>query len=514
MSWMLRSRPHVRRAAAFHARRMREEGFASSYVQPTPEWTLVKMVMVYPSPEEVSRGRFYYMDLGEYVEHLLATARDVAESRGWGFVGDVAVAARRAGLVKDPPILVAEIAPRDQVARVLAESPPPLIHRFAELARKRRGLLGGLGSRKKRAIAEVMASWPIRRQEVYAARYRRVMRDLLRMVHPRPPSPEVSALWRWALGKGDPPTDMTRAVADVWRLAPRDPEAALRCAIEGGVPLEVVRSHVRHDAVPIELLHEAYARLATPIAAYSMLSTFAARGRPDLAEDLARRFADRVPASYGFRAVIGLAAQGHRELAGRVEKLLQPRLREVVKEVSLPIGGVPDRAVFLIDVSASMSGGGIRRALSVAYPLRGLAEEVLVFNSGIMPPRPVELRSIDDYFRIYEMPSGGTPLVEAVRHAAEEARRLGAQLWVFTDEMGNIFAEDNIASIPGDVRALVFNVSPYPTEHIPKDAGRVVGLPTASIDTARAGVALLQLNAAQSEGVVPQSVVEKILRAP
>mgnify|MGYP005628812937 CR=1 FL=1 len=511
MSWIVKDKSHKRISAGFHERRMRKEGFVSGYVQPTPEWMFFKTVSLYPTMDIIGARKYYYMSLKEVVDNMLVIERQLLEDNKEELVAKSIKVAREVGLAKDYPLISAHLLSKDNIAFSLEKTPPHLLLRFVLIARRAPDLVGGLGRRKKGAVSKIMEGWGTDKLEYYAVRYRNVIKDLVRLVHPKLSDPTANKIVAWTLRKAQAPTPYIKAYEEFLRTANSDPDRALDIAIDNRLPYEVVRANIPINKVRPDKLAYAMIRIASPITAYMNLSTIARAGNDLLALSVASKHADRVPLTYGYKAVIGLASQGHVELAKSIEDRLKSRTDKVIDEISLPIEKPRKSAVFLIDMSGSMSGSPIRQVMNVAYPLRSVSSEVLVFNSDKMPPEPVELKTIDDYFRILEMPDGGTPLEEAVKYAVREARRLDSMLFIFTDEMGNIFRDSNIVKVPDDVPTLVFNPTPYPTEHIVKDYGHVVGLPASSIDTARAGVSLLQLNKVQSEGIEFVDIVDTLL---
>jgi len=491
VSWIYKSTNQ--RAREFHERRQREEGFVSGYIEPTPEWLLVKSAFLPPLKSVQERGGFYYMSLNEYTTQLLDVTNEVAQKRGWDYVANVAIFAREFGMVKDPPLLMAELMPRGQATRVLFSYPPNLLLRYVELSRKARQIVGGLGRRKRAAVSAVMQSWSAERQELYAIKYANDMKDLLRLVHPRPPNEEVSKIWRWITKGGEPPTPKIEAY--IRMMQEQDLAKANAIALDARLPYEAVRRKGIHPEYAAELL----IRLATPITAYMMLGGL----RPEDAIRVARAYADKVPLSYGLHAVFGLWKQKKRELAIEVERLIAPRASRAMEEV-FPFGG--KRAVFLIDVSESMRGV-IDVALEVAYSLKDVAVEVWAFHDHDVIP--VQLNSLYDVDEIKSMVSGGTPLERAFEVGIGRAKTLNAVLVAFTDEMGNVFQHSNI--IRPDVPTVVFNPTPYPAEHVVKEQGLALGVPTSRLDITIAALRYIRLaELVQTERVV--DVVELINR--
>jgi len=495
VSWIYKSTNQ--RAREFHERRQREEGFVSGYIEPTPEWLLVKSTFLPPLKSVQERGGFYYMSLNEYTTQLLDVTNEVAQKRGWDYVTNVAIFAREFGMVKDPPLLMAELMPRGQATRVLFSYPPNLLLRYVELSRKARQIVGGLGRRKKAAVSAVMQSWSAERQELYAIKYVNDMKDLLRLVHPRPPNEEVSKIWRWILKGGEPPTPKIEAY--IRMMQEQDLAKANAIALDARLPYETVRRKGIHPEYAAELL----IRLATPITAYMMLRSL----NYNDAIRVAKAHADKVPLSYGLHAVFGLWKQGKRELAFEVEKLIMPRASQAMMEV-FPFGG--KKAVFLIDVSGSMASV-IDTALEVAYSLKGIAAEVWAFHEDKV--FPVTLHDLYDVEQIKSLVGGNTPLEKAFKVGVERAKALDAVLLAFTDEMGNVFTGSNI--IRPDVPTVVLNPTPYPSEHVIKEQGLSIGVPASRLDITMAALRYVRLaEMVQTERVVDAvELINRVLRS-
>ena len=492
MTWIYRD--HRQWAREFHEKRQRAEGFQKGYVVPTPLWQLVKMAFLPPDGKVLARGGWFYEDLRTYAQRLRDIIVQNVNEVGWDVIRMVLLFARRYALVKDTAIIGALFAPVDIAASLLLEFPPNQVLKYVDVARKARWFAGGFGSQKKAVVRKVLYEWANdeRKLQYYAVRYRDDMRHLLKVTHPKPPNSIAEQVWGWVVGRREPPTEYIRAADAIMRRSARGVEAA-QLALQHRLPIEIVRSNIGFEELPGDLVVEMFKRLASPIGAYMQLSTVYEKAGLDGALEVARHFAGRVPLAYGFKAVFGLWKQGRQDLAVEVERVLQPRVSETVDEVLLPLKPQyrRKRAVALIDVSGSMNGPNIQHVAEVAYAMRGMFDLVLVFNGSIMPPRPIELRDLADVERLVNMPSDGTPLIDAMRHAIEEAKQRDAMLFVFTDEMENASKSGDV--LKPDVPTIVFNAAPYPTEAVVKEVGRVVGIPVLNIDIAIAAAKLTQL---------------------
>ncbi|MCE4610551.1 MAG: hypothetical protein F7B17_01095, partial [Desulfurococcales archaeon] len=210
MAWNVKGgrlprKPPRRLTSGFHIARATVEGFWKTYVEPSPVYGLAKAVLAHP----VGFEDYFYMDLGAYTRVILEWAREAGEAVGWEAVAELLVAGRRVGLSKDPPLVAAYALPGwAYAARLLSLYPVGKLRLWLHLARKqgKLRLKLGYGERRRRAVSEALISHDAGWHELQAAKSPASFRDVLRMAHPKPPSPEVEAIWRFVLGKGEAPT--------------------------------------------------------------------------------------------------------------------------------------------------------------------------------------------------------------------------------------------------------------------------------------------------------------------
>jgi len=512
MGWI--TNPHRHRSRKFHAeRKAREPGppAPDEFVAPTPEWMLVKQIYSHPTRLVIESGGYYYQDLESYLKDLIATVRDVVESRGEEYVVDVAVYARRNGLVKDTPLIAAQLLSSENIYRILVEYPPHLVHRFMEIARKARGYTGtGYGRRKKRAVA----SWlnhafaeVDERAEYIAMRYRRHLADILRATHPRPETSEQNALYKWILRKGEPPTERIRVYEEI--LGGRyGPEEAVEKALEYRLPYELVRSNIPHSRISAESYYRVMLELASGPAIGLALSGIYDRLGRDAALEIVSRRVESIPLHHLYRALFRMWGRDP-EFVGEADRVARRsrRFREFLGEVERYGFG---RSILLVDVSFSMSSV-IDIARMVAYVLRDAAVETYAFSTIYERDiKRIELASIGD--AVNELnPGGGTPLYEALDHASRRVDETDASsVLVITDEMENA-SERAAETYKSSKPMLIFNPTPYPAEHILKEKGRVVGVPGSTLDGVKAGMQYVMLREiVQSDGV--EKLVEAVKR--
>ncbi len=518
MAWNFKGRlrrvPPRRFTAGFHARRALAEGFSKSYVEPSPVYGLAKAVLAHP----VGFSEFYYMSLAEYTGLILEWAREAGERVGWEAVAEVLRTGRRVGLSKDPPLVAAHALPGwAYAASTLELYPVSKLRLWLHMARKQ-GEIGvrlGYGERKRRAVSEALARHEPRWHELQAAKSPRPFRELLRMAHPRPPSREVEEIWGYVVGRREPPTEMLRLAEDLARGRVSGVEALAR-ALDTGAPWELVRSRVGLGGVPETMLREAAVKLMTPWDLAMQARSLADRLGEDEVISIVRARASQgrgVPASAAARAALGLAgrylrlAEEMAEVARRGAARLWGELER--RGLAVPMEGTR----YLVDVSDSMRGGPIKAAARILLALG--VDEVYVFNDCI-GVRRVELRGLDDYLRLAEMPSCGTPLYDSIAWMAERVVEKGEVLVVLTDEQENAstLGVDDLSGVLRGVEAIIVNPAPYSADYVPKQPlANVVGLPGSSPDAVIAGAVILGLTRAQSEGVADERLVEAIVRA-
>jgi len=491
MSWL---RDTERAARIFHEVRQAREGFAKPYVQPTPQYLFLKCLFCYPLRLE----SYYYMSLGDYTRVMVASEREVARKEGWESPIKATFRAREDGFVKDPPLVAAQdFPPAEPIAQLLGTYPVKKVLLYAELGRKVREHGWTWGHKKKRAIAGALASKPPEWHELQAMKYPDALRDLLRMVHPKPPSELVASIWRWALGKGEAPTERIKAYEEAVELAKRgDVAAAIEKAVEADLPWEAVRSRIGLRGAPEGALARAAERLMTANDVALQAVSLAKRlGESFVAELVGRR---KVSLNAAARAALGLLLKGCGEAAEAFYE--KAKLGKGEFESLLPMR--PRRVVALVDVSWSMGGPRIHSAARILMPFREVFEKVYAFNTAV---RPINLDTLDDFRRLIEAPSGGTQLYDSIIDVAK-LERLGEEdlLFTVTDEQ-----ENYSSSALGDVLKLNTNVveavvAPYPADMLLKaPASRFVAYPASDPDAFVASARLIMAGRVlESEKVV------------
>ena len=170
---------------------------------------------------------------------------------------------RKVGKVKNGILITSHLFTADEIADVLSDMPVTQLLKFADMARKKREIFGGLSARKKKGIAKILNDWGVERNEFQAIKYRGTMRDLLKLVHPKPANATMEVIWGWVLKKKSPPTEKIE-VAEKIISRKIDAETAVQLALEYNLPWELVRSHVSINEIPEYLFEEAVYKLMTP----------------------------------------------------------------------------------------------------------------------------------------------------------------------------------------------------------------------------------------------------------
>ena len=501
MSFIFRKEPNPRPwSLDFHIKRMKKEGFVKPYYEPSPEYQLVKMLLAYPK----GFGDYYYMKTSEYVSLLTTVARDVAEDRGWDFVKELSLLSRKEGLVKDPPLVVGELFPaRSMIVDLLSEYPLNKIYLYALIARKK-AIPVTWGRMKKKAIEEVLNSKPVDWLEFQAIKYRNYMYWILKNIHPKPANEDISRVYGWVVGKREPPSDRAR-VADLIVKGSLKGNEALVKAIEHRLPWEVIRSNVSIDKLDESLFRDAVRKIFTAHDIAMQLSTIATKIGISETRNIIRERMRYVPLAPLYRAITGIlrSARYSDELkmfARELDVLLINRSLEVMNRLKSAIKDLAVSKVFaLIDVSGSMSGWRIQSVIETLAPIYRLVNRYYVFKTSYFAQtviQEVDIQTIDDVVGLLALPEGGTPLWDALVHVGKIAKSEDAMLIVFTDEQENVSTNmpATVESVLKNVPTIVIDPAPYPTDFIPKERGKVVGLPGSDINAVLAGLRIQQIN--------------------
>ena len=178
---------------------------------------------------------------------------------------EIANVVRNEGKVKQGILIASQFFAKDEIANILDNFPITQLVKYADMARKQPEVFGGLGRRKKEAIEKILNTWSIRRNEFQAIKYTEKMRQLLKLVHPKPADPILGEIWGWVVKKAnEPPTERIKAAEKIKRKEV-DAEQAIQLALEYNLPWELIRSHINVSAIPTDLFKEAVRKIMTPI---------------------------------------------------------------------------------------------------------------------------------------------------------------------------------------------------------------------------------------------------------
>ena len=502
-----------------------QEGFdpvEKAYVESAPLFKLAKMVLAHP----VSLEDLFYMSYNDYVVNILYYTLYAGSSVGWSSVMEVLKAARRIGLSKDAPLIAAHALPGWRMAaELLAEYPVTKMRLYLHMARKQSELKVrlGYGERKRKAVAEAIASKPLKWHEFQAIKYPRAFRDTLRMAHPKPPNSEVARIWGYVVNRNPPPTPRLEVYDMIIKGRLRGPEA-VEAAIANDLPWEVLRSRVGGlDELDDSLIAEAARRIMSGHDLAMQALTIARVLGDARATSIIEARATQgtvIPAYAAARAALGLYVKGFKRTAWLMARLASrstERLWGLLKSAGLSW----DRIYYLVDVSGSMAGSPIKAAARILLAMD--PREAYIFNDCINVSR-IRLASLDDYIRLLREPGCGTPLYDSILYMLTEVLEPGNMLVVITDEQENV-STTSMTNLVNTIErkgvwVAVIQVAPYPVDMIAKQPiARAVGLPGSSPEAVIAAATLLALTreaGGQSIGVADERVLEiakKVLSA-
>jgi len=357
--------------------------------------------------------------------------------------------------------------------------------------------------------------------EFQAIKYKEYMRWIVKTIHPKPANDEVSKIFGWVVDKKDPPSDRAR-IRDMIAKKEIAGNEALARAIDCGLPWEIVRANVSLDSVDASLFREAVRKIFSGFDIAMQLATIVRKLGIDEALKVVSSRLDHIPLAPLYRATVGILLSDRysyetKSFARKLEEIARPRAEEVLSRFkSVVKSDIASRIIALIDVSGSMMGRRIRAVVEMLAPIYRAIDRFYVFSGeGFAGMRfeEVVIRSVDDVVGLTLLPRGGTPLWDALRTVGTIARREDAMLLVFTDEQENVSTSTplDVEEVLKDVPTIVVNPAPYPTDFIPKERGKIVGLPGSDINAVLAGARILELqNIVQTEGRIELDALAKL----
>ncbi|HEU4386279.1 MAG TPA: RNA-binding protein, partial [Blastocatellia bacterium] len=155
----------------------------------------------------------FYADAKEHLDNVLELCRDVEPE----FIARTALYARERGLMKDmPAMLCAVLSLKDRalLARVFPRviDNGKMLRSFVQIVRS--GVVGrkSLGSAPKRLVREWFESRTDEQVFTASVGQSPSLADVIRMVHPKPASPERSALYAYLTGRNHEASALPEAV--------------------------------------------------------------------------------------------------------------------------------------------------------------------------------------------------------------------------------------------------------------------------------------------------------------
>ncbi len=284
-------------------------------------------------------------------EAQLADVMALAEKVSPRFLAQAAVWARKRGHMKDmPALLLAALSARDPV--LLARAFPKVVDNgrmlrtFVEIVRSGAAGRKSLGSRPKALVAAWLNGASDAAILAASVGQRPSLADVLRMVHPKPASPERAALFAWVLKKPCDVALVPEAVRAL-ELFRRSPEAPVP-----QVPFQLL------TALELSPLHWAaiartagWQMLRMNLNTFDRQCVFAVEGMPEL---IAARLRDRNEIQRSrvlpYQLLAAYLAAGE-DVPGIVREALQDALEIATENVPALAGNV----VVCPDVSGSMS---------------------------------------------------------------------------------------------------------------------------------------------------------------
>ncbi|UXD22719.1 hypothetical protein IPA_07665 [Ignicoccus pacificus DSM 13166] len=260
--------------------------------------------------------------------------------------------ARNVGLIKDPPLLASDVFGREHLSLFFLNQPIGYYRRFLSMSREL-DTMSGLGRRKKGALAKALSEGGEEWNAFQSVKSKKKMRDVLKLVHPPPPSEELRGIWGWVVGRGTSSNPLIQSYESFMKWKDSSFERALEIALETPLPWSVVRSNISLEAILNRLsekdLFKLFANTMSPFDVLAQLSTVVRTLGEDVAIDLLReKLKERVAAYSLARAVLGLSAQGY----GKVSRwLFWNALLEKSERLYDILGFDEDEVVLLLDMS-------------------------------------------------------------------------------------------------------------------------------------------------------------------
>jgi len=509
-------------AREFVERRARREGFDytrhSFYVHDPMTQFLSVLFTGF-----IGRTSYYYMR-AEEVFALSLRLHALASMKDPDFYVDALRAARGLPAIKDQVMLgVLNLSKhamrtkyRDDLVALLSSFPPSqIVKKYIDTKRKHSAIVGGgLGSFEKRVLRAVWESWADWKREYYAAKYRRYVKDMIRVAH----IPVSSDLWSY-LVKPTAYSGQSPYLSKVSRwLKTRSEDIAFD---HPKLPFNLYRSNVPFSEwTTWALANTDLTGNTVVLQAKSLYMRFGDDFLPYLSR--AAR-SPTVTADKILKAAIACFDIG--PLARELARQYAVKAAETYKQVLLPVE-MPNLAVVL-DASGSMEPiklqGPFGKALSVVAPLAPLVRRLIMFSEKARDEDPRLLSSFEGLERLLEIAmndyNSSTNIADGLALAldAVKSREVNAVVLV-TDEQANVLRGavkemDIMREIMDEGAAMiVVNPTPYPVHIADIRDKRIVYVPAPNPESFAAALRLVQVERyARERGA--KALVEALAKA-
>ncbi len=353
-------------------------------------------------------------------------------------------------------IVAAHALEREHIVDLLRDMPIPMLLTFLSLRREVSDIAGGLSYRKKRALEEILLEMPTERSELYAMKYPKKFRRLLRLVHPRGyRNRENEKIRRRLLGRGEA-TERLKAYECVLRG---------ECGEEEILRYQIPREAIRRIGLKRFDIEKLLPILSGSDIAMQARSLLRYVSEEKLIEALREK---RVRAYHAARAFISL----------RGSKISEAFLEIAESE---ELRGLEDYEI-LIDASGSMHDILMNASFKATlYLLAKRARAMHAFNHCI------GLEEIDIEELLELEGACGTPLVDSINELSKRAS--ASKLIIFTDEQENVSLEEDLRLSWEEV--IVINPMPSAVSYIDevKDV-TILKAPGKTIDDVRVSMRL------------------------
>lgn len=385
-------------------------------------------------------GHTFYATGAEWAETTTRTLQAaVREDPEW--VAQAAVAARTEGYVRAAPLVALAVLlagpPRAQAYgrqifdRIVRHGDD--LRQFVGL-NQNRTIRPGFGGRARREVARWLATHLDEYQAIkYAGSGDRLsLRNILRLAHPTPPTPQRDAIFRWLVrGEVEQP-DLVPQIAMLTQLE-AGTVAPAEAITAGRLPFEAVMPRIAHadrDTWAALLPHAPYLFLLRSLIAMGRAGVWTdsamVRQAAAILTDPERIRRARVWPHQYWQAVQMVRREGLRgDLVAAVEEALDQSLMHVPQlpprtALALDVSGSMGSTRVTKDATASVIGGLFVAALWKAQP-RSL---VLPFDSQVLPPPLLSSRDTLGTLAAYlgRLGGGGTDLSAPVRRLMQTRR--------------------------------------------------------------------------------------------